>query len=241
VRVGGALFCGVPAPPRRLLGEEVSPLGPIEANSLPASSRPKGRPHWHHAATELSDGHHLLRRGVDGSDSEATPAAKRGARQNVIARMGVDTDTAIARELGVSISAIAQRRRRLGIARAPDARLNGFPWTRAADALLGEVPDREVASELGISLVMVERRRLALDLAGANGRGIGRRKQPAKIAGAKYIKAYRAGARVADLARKHGRSTTAVRRALARYLRRVESDRSPRRRRARAPGVGSSK
>jgi len=168
--------------------------------------------------------------------------ARRGAPRNVIARMGVDTDTVIARELGVSISAIAQRRRRLGIARAPGAQLNGFPWTPAADALLGELPDREVASELGISLVTVERRRLALDLAGANGRGLGRRKRPAKLVGAKYIKAYRAGARVADLARKHGRSATAVRRALARYLRRVESDhRGPRRRRTRAPGVGPSK
>jgi len=163
---------------------------------------------------------------------------KRGIRrdswpQKMIARLGVDTDTTITRELGVSISAIAQRRRQLGIARAPAAKLNGFPWTPAADALLGELPDREVARELGISVATVERRRLVLDLSGVNGRR--RRKRPAKLAGAKYIKAYRAGARVADLARKHGRAATRVRRALARYLRRVESDRSgPRRRRLRA-------
>jgi len=152
----------------------------------------------------------------------------------LLARLGIDTDSQIARKLGVSVAAVGQRRRRLEIPRSPDSRREGRRWTLKEEALLGELTDREVAQELGISLDSVARRRLELDIPGANGRG--NRKPPEDLIGAQYVKAYRRGVRVADIARKHDRSHATVRRALRRYEARVESGRgaSAQRRRKRA-------
>ena len=85
--------------------------------------------------------------------------------RGAVARLGIDTDTAIAAELEISVSAVAQRRRRLGIPLSPRSRRKPRRWTPAEDALLGTMTDREVAREVGVSRGAVEGRRLELGVA----------------------------------------------------------------------------
>jgi DNA-binding CsgD family transcriptional regulator len=101
----------------------------------------------------------------------------------LVARLGIDTNTRIADKLNISVSAVAQRRKKLGIKRSPLARLEGRIWTPAEDALLGTMTDREVARELDISRSSVERRRIGLGIPGFDGRGHPRR--PADLTGAR--------------------------------------------------------
>lgn len=141
-----------------------------------------------------------------------------------------DTDTRIASAIDRSISAVGQRRRGLGIARSQLAALEGRHWTPKEDALLGTMSDREVGREIRVSKASVERRRVAL---GIDAFVTGRRRELSTLAGAKYFEEYQAGAGVADIARKHGISSTSVRKALNRYQHRLadESRRTSRARR----------
>jgi hypothetical protein len=141
---------------------------------------------------------------------------------DVIARLGVDTDTRISRELGVSISAVSQRRRALGIQRSPDATLEARQWTEAEDALLAMEPDGEVARQLGVTLAAVRRRRLVLGVPGC-GADPSAEQEPADLAGAEYERSRRAGRSIADIARQHHVDRKTVERALLRYTRRVEA------------------
>jgi DNA-binding CsgD family transcriptional regulator len=74
--------------------------------------------------------------------------------EDMVSRLGTDTDAAIAEELRLSASSVAYKRRRLGIrAYGPDS---GGPrprvrWRRSMLALLGKAPDREVAKRLGLT------------------------------------------------------------------------------------------
>lgn len=128
-------------------------------------------------------------------------------------RLGDVTDTLIAKLEGVSVSAITQRRRRAGIARARDPR--HVIWNADAESMLGMLPAREIASALGISRDTVARRLAAL---GAQAYGSPRpRKRLGVLDGALYVREVRAGARIADVARRHDRSHATVRLAIARY------------------------
>lgn len=67
--------------------------------------------------------------------------------------------TTVARNIsGLKADTITELRRRLGI-KAP--RLSELPWTRAAIAKLGTMPDKKLARELGVSLTTVYLRRHA--------------------------------------------------------------------------------
>ena len=137
----------------------------------------------------------------------------------MIARLGIDTDTRIARALGITISAVAQRRRALGIGRSPRAQLEGRAWTRTEDRLLGMMSDREVAEEIGVSLASVERRRLALRIPAFHMKGAVRKLE--RLAGARYIQAYREGVTISGIAREHEVDRSSVSKALQRYQRRL--------------------
>jgi hypothetical protein len=140
----------------------------------------------------------------------------------VIARMGVDQDTAIARDLGCSISAVSQERNKRGIARAPAAALQPRAWTRIEDKLLGTMSDVELAAELNISKASVERRRVELGVA-AHGAGV--QMDPSELTGARYVADHRAGMAVADIAHKHGVSRSTVAKAMKRYRAREQAER----------------
>jgi hypothetical protein len=161
-------------------------------------------------AAELSDVVSRIRAAADPRPSPWTPA--------VIARLGVETDTQIARELRLSVSAVAQRRRQLGKPRSPRARLDGRRWTATEDRMLGTMTDREAAREIGVSVESVERRRVALGIPGWAQRG-----EPialAKLAGAKYYEARAKGDQLAQIARRHKVSRASVAKAVQRYERR---------------------
>jgi hypothetical protein len=134
-----------------------------------------------------------------------------------VARFGVDTDTAIARDLGVSISAVGHHRRALGIALAPATNFTGRTWTPSEDRLLGKVSDPEAARKIGISRWTVERRRLALGIPAGDVRKRGERSNPRDLAGARYFKERRAGATIRAIARSYGIDRSTVSRALRRY------------------------
>lgn len=72
----------------------------------------------------------------------------------VIARMGVDSDPAIARDMGVTTKTVRTERQRLGIEAQSTAR-----WTPEVIARLGIDTDSEIAAELGISVSAVAQRR----------------------------------------------------------------------------------
>lgn len=91
-------------------------------------------------------------------------------------------------------------------------------------ARLGADFDSEVANDLGISTSAVtrrrsvERRRAVLNMQDVA--GLGYRKLPRELAGARYIKAYRAEKRIADIARAHKVTHSSVTKAIQRYVRR---------------------
>ncbi len=134
----------------------------------------------------------------------------------VIARLGVDNDKTIARSLRLSPSAVAQKRRRLGIPRSPASRLNARRWSPDEDALLGTMSDRELGQALGASTDTVKRRRLALGIAPMWFEK-SKPKEPKLLAGARYFIELRAGASIAQLARRHKADPATIRRAIMRY------------------------
>jgi lambda repressor-like predicted transcriptional regulator len=135
---------------------------------------------------------------------------------DIIARLGVESDTTIARELGVSIAAVGQARKRLGIARSPLARMEGRAWTAAEDSMLGLMTDADLAAKIGVAPKMIWERRLALGIrAWRKGPSV---KPLQDLAGARFIGDFEVGMPIADIARKHGISTSGVSNALDRYL-----------------------
>jgi len=158
------------------------------------------------------------------ASSASTPPPEPGGAwtASALARLGVDTDKGIAKELGLSISAVSQRRRALGIQRSRGAALEGRTWTAAEDALLGRETDGDVGHRLGIPPAAVEQRRLRLGVAGY-GVNPSSYQEPADLAGAEYDRARRAGESVAEIARRLGVDRKTVERALLRYARRIEA------------------
>jgi hypothetical protein len=77
------------------------------------------------------------------------------------ALLGTMNDSALAARLGVIISAVAHRRRRLG---RPVRLAHRRPWTPEEDALLGTVTDSEIAARLGrqLAVVCVRRQKLGI-------------------------------------------------------------------------------
>lgn len=77
-----------------------------------------------------------------------------------LARLGTDTDNAVAAALGRSVSAVTRQRSRRGVRPfdVPSAR----PWTPAEVALLGTDTDGAIAARTGRTAVAVTSKRLAL-------------------------------------------------------------------------------
>ncbi len=75
--------------------------------------------------------------------------------------LGTMTDGDLARRLGISLTAVAHRRRRLGI---PIRFAHRLPWTPEADALLGTDTDTAIAARLGCSVATVCLRRQKLKI-----------------------------------------------------------------------------
>jgi hypothetical protein len=86
--------------------------------------------------------------------------------KEVLARLGKEPDTTVARRVGVTPGAVAHRRRRLGI---PACGRSARRWTKAEHSWLGRLTDQEVAHRLGInaSSVWTERVRLGIPKRGA--------------------------------------------------------------------------
>lgn len=82
----------------------------------------------------------------------------------MIARFGVRTYKRIARDIGLTESAVAQRRNAPGIPRSPATALEPRQWSPEDGRLLGTMPDRDMAQELGVPVAAVERRRVQFDL-----------------------------------------------------------------------------
>jgi len=77
------------------------------------------------------------------------------------ALVGTVTDPALAKQLGITISAVAHRRRRLGLGVRYAHRR---PWTPEEDALLGTASDTEIAARLDrhIATVCIRRQKLGI-------------------------------------------------------------------------------
>jgi hypothetical protein len=74
---------------------------------------------------------------------------------------GRDSDRAIARRLGRTVTAVRTRRRQLGIR---SSAWREIKWVPAQEKLLGTMPDRKVARRLGRSATVVHARRTALGI-----------------------------------------------------------------------------
>lgn len=80
---------------------------------------------------------------VDGRGTKWTPEA--------IARLGIDSDTNIAADLGLDHATVAAYRERRGIAPAPRRPTTPMPsWLEVVRERLGMVPDRVLAEEVGV-------------------------------------------------------------------------------------------
>ncbi len=84
----------------------------------------------------------------------------------VIARLSLESDAHLARELGMDHSTVRAKRRSLGIRRWSAARV----WTKAECRLLGRLSDREIVRRLGLSAETVGQKRRSLGLACAPAR-----------------------------------------------------------------------
>ena len=92
----------------------------------------------------------------------------------LVARLGRERDEAIARDLGVTESAVGVKRRSLGI--APPLRPIR-PWTDVEQGLLGTAPDATIAARIGRSELAVSLKRIALGIERLGGRGRGGRRR----------------------------------------------------------------
>lgn len=77
---------------------------------------------------------------------------KKGWTADEIARLGVESDTAIARDLGINKSAVFKQREKLGIAAAKETQKKSpvYAWNAKSEKLLGTMPDSALAKVLGI-------------------------------------------------------------------------------------------
>jgi transcriptional regulator with XRE-family HTH domain len=75
-----------------------------------------------------------------------------------MARLGKRPDLSLAKDMGISRSAVSRKRRLLGI--PPHRPLHR--WTEAERSLLGQLSDREIAERLGLSPRSVMWKRLSL-------------------------------------------------------------------------------
>jgi hypothetical protein len=95
----------------------------------------------------------------------------------MLAELGTDSDANVGRALGLADYVVKRKRRMLGIAAyypPPHPRLNAFPWTAEAVALLGKMTDHDAARALGVSAawVNVKRRELGIPAFGGTPRVI---------------------------------------------------------------------
>ena len=82
----------------------------------------------------------------------------------LIARLGKEPDSGIARSMGASPSAVCMKRRELKIPKFAKVRFN---WTVTRTKMLGKKSDRRVAESLGIPLKMVTKKRVKLGIPSA--------------------------------------------------------------------------
>jgi DNA-binding CsgD family transcriptional regulator len=80
--------------------------------------------------------------------------------KRALVRLGKEPDLSIAKDMGISHSAVNRKRRALGI----QSRLPMHRWTEAECSLLGRLTDREIADRLGLSQRNVLWKRLSLGL-----------------------------------------------------------------------------
>ena len=79
------------------------------------------------------------------------------------AQLGVVLDVDLAKRLGISHTAVRNRRLRLGIGPAKHTGANAaIVWTPEMDSLLGTVSDAKAAKKLGVSLQSASARRRAI-------------------------------------------------------------------------------
>lgn len=83
-----------------------------------------------------------------------------------LARLGKEPDLSLAKDMGISHSAVNRKRRDLGI----PARLPMHRWTEAECSLLGRLSDREIGDRLGLSPRSVMWKRLSLSIPPPRGR-----------------------------------------------------------------------
>jgi hypothetical protein len=78
----------------------------------------------------------------------------------ILARLGKEADTRIARDTGIGFRTVRAKRQTLGIPPFSVWR----PWRPEEDALLGTGPDQEIAERIGRSCMAVEARRQKLGI-----------------------------------------------------------------------------
>lgn len=90
-------------------------------------------------------------------------------------RLGRESDTAIAHDIGLTPTAVASRRRKLGIPAAPRIRTGPRPvqepeqpWRALVRDRLGVVRDTDLAGEVGVSPTAVSQYRASLGIPRAN-------------------------------------------------------------------------
>ncbi len=90
----------------------------------------------------------------------------------MISRLGIQSDKAIAEILGISPMAVFKKRRELeiGPSQPQTGRSRGASpfWTPERDALLGTASDQKIANQLGIPMHQVAYRRKSLEIPAAN-------------------------------------------------------------------------
>jgi hypothetical protein len=80
-----------------------------------------------------------------------------------IAKLGREPDKAIADSLGITVSAVGIRRRKLGI---PPLAKPQPRWTKAMISRLGKEPDAVIASTYDLGFLAVYRKRRSLGIPG---------------------------------------------------------------------------
>jgi hypothetical protein len=85
--------------------------------------------------------------------------------EEIVARLGKEPDSRIAKDVGVTAGAVGYMRRRLGIPACPREQA----WSDDEVALLGAAPDRDVARRIGRTAESVRAKRRSLGIASKKG------------------------------------------------------------------------
>ena len=90
------------------------------------------------------------------------PTTLRWTTEN-IARLGRESDKAVATSFGITVSSVGARRRKLGI---PPLAKPAPHWTKVMISRLGKVPDAVIARTYDLDFYVVNRKRRSLGLPG---------------------------------------------------------------------------